>query len=144
MRDPAIAGTRASGAPHAPAGRHWFVDCHGVASNLLADAATLRTLFRRAAEATGARILFDHFHDFGQDGTPGVTGVVLLAESHATIHTWPDAGYAAIDFFLCGAADARAAVALLEHGLAPGRVDVVEHRRGVTGRPTSSGSPPKR
>ncbi len=93
----AFAEPRATFAPH---GRHWLVDCHGVAAPLLADVATLRALLRSAVEAAGARILFDHFHDFGHDGTPGVTGVVLLAESHATIHTWPEAGFAAVDVFL--------------------------------------------
>ncbi len=114
----------------APHGRHWLVDCHGVAAPLLSDVAALRTLLRAAAEAAGARILFDHFHDFGHDGAPGVTGVVLLAESHATIHTWPDAGYAAIDLFLCGAVDPEAALACLDRGLEPAHLVVGEHRRG--------------
>jgi S-adenosylmethionine decarboxylase len=47
-------------------------------------------------------VLFSHFHAFGEG--QGVTGVVLLAESHITIHTWPECGFAAADIFMCGSA----------------------------------------
>lgn len=54
-----------------------------------------------AAEAGGASVLQAHFHPFGSG--KGVTGVVLLAESHITVHTWPEHDYAAFDVFMCGA-----------------------------------------
>ncbi len=133
IRDPqpdAVAATA-----YAPHGRHWLIDCHGVDAALLTDAARLRTLLRDAAEAAGAHILFDHFHDFGGGDVAqaGVTGVVLLAESHATIHTWPEAGFAALDVFVCGAADLERAVACIERGLAPARVVVRREERGTLG-----------
>ncbi|WP_322026327.1 adenosylmethionine decarboxylase [Burkholderia sp. BCC1977] len=58
--------------------------------------------------SSGARVIGAHFHHFG--GEHGVTGVVLLAESHITIHTWPEHGFAAVDAFMCGAARAADAV----------------------------------
>ena len=134
MRDPNVDVAGARPPTHAAHGRHWLIDCHGVAADLLSDAPMLRGLLREAAEAAGARILFDHFHDFGREdaaSTAGVTGVVLLAESHATIHTWPDAGFAAIDVFLCGAVDLDRAVACIERGLRPARVVVKREERGL-------------
>jgi S-adenosylmethionine decarboxylase len=133
MRDPHIRPDEESPAARfAPRGTHWLIDCHGVDAALLTDATTLRKLLRDAAEAAGARILFDHFHDFAHDRSAqaGVTGVVLLAESHATIHTWPETGFAAIDLFLCGATDPERAVAWIERGLAPVRTVVTRQQRG--------------
>jgi len=128
-----VAMDPAGSLPHADHGTHCLIDCHGVDARRLRDTASLRALLRGAAEAAGARILFDHFHDFGGEaaGPGGVTGVVLLAESHATIHTWPDAGFAAIDIFLCGDTDLDRAVAMIERGLLPTRVVVSRTPRGV-------------
>ncbi len=134
-RDPSAADAAPSS--HDARGTHWLVDCHGVDRALLADAAALRVLLREAAEAAGARILFDHFHDFGHGpvdagapSPPGVTGVVLLAESHATIHTWPATGFAAIDLFLCGATDGERAVRVIADAVAPAGVAVRRQPRG--------------
>jgi S-adenosylmethionine decarboxylase len=137
MRDPITTDIAAAASPpFATHGTHWLIDCHGVDARLLTDASALRSLLRDAAEAAGARILFDHFHDFGGDASAqgGVTGVVLLAESHATIHTWPEAGFAAIDLFLCGAAtEPEKAVAHIERGLSPTKMVVKREGRGLGG-----------
>jgi len=102
---------------HQPSGLHVLADLHGVAPALLADAAALDSLLRRAALAAGAHILHGHLHHFGEGG--GVTGVLLLAESHLSIHTWPEAGYAAVDVFMCGAAQPQRAVDEIVQALAP-------------------------
>ncbi len=117
-------------AAHAASGTHWLIDCHGVAGRLLSDAARLEAMLCDAAAAAGAHRLFQHFHRFGHAPDAGVTGVVLLAESHITIHTWPDQGFAAIDLFLCG--DTRPALALkrIEEELAPERIVTVRQARG--------------
>ena len=86
---------------HATPGRHVLADFHGVAAAGLSDAAALERQLLAAADAAGARVLSAHFHHFGEGA--GVTGVVMLSESHISIHTWPEHGYAALDVFMCGA-----------------------------------------
>lgn len=95
-------------------GRHVMVECFGEQATY--SPAALESLLRRAATAGGATVLSCHMHGFG---TSGVTGVALLAESHITVHTWPEAGYAAFDVFMCGRCDADRAVAVLAEA-APG------------------------
>jgi S-adenosylmethionine decarboxylase len=102
---------------HRPAGTHVLADLSGIAAEKLSDCALLEKLLRDAAEAAGAHILFSHFHVFGEG--QGVTGVVLLAESHITIHTWPECGFAAADIFMCGAAQPELALAVITSALQP-------------------------
>ncbi|MYM73465.1 adenosylmethionine decarboxylase [Duganella sp. FT109W] len=104
-------------ATHVASGTHVLADLSGIAADKLSDCAGLETLLRQAAEAAGAHILFSHFHAFG-DGQ-GVTGVVLLAESHITIHTWPECGFAAADLFMCGSAQPELALAIITAALQP-------------------------
>lgn len=79
-------------------GTHVLLDLYGV--QRLDDAAHLDAALRHAADAAGARIIGANFHHFGAG--QGVTGVLLLAESHISIHSWPERGFAAVDLFLCG------------------------------------------
>jgi S-adenosylmethionine decarboxylase len=109
-------------------GTHLLADFHGVATELLRDAKTLERLLRDAAHHAGARVLSSHFHSFGADG---VTGVVLLSESHISIHTWPESAFAAIDVFMCGSARPQRAIAQLTRVLAPKRQLVKEAARGL-------------
>ncbi|AYZ62664.1 adenosylmethionine decarboxylase [Burkholderia multivorans] len=95
-------------APRATLGSHVLADLGGIDAALLRDAARLEAVLTDAARRAGARVIGAHFHHFG--GEHGVTGVVLLAESHITIHTWPEHGFAAVDAFMCGAARAADAV----------------------------------
>jgi S-adenosylmethionine decarboxylase len=107
-----------SAAPiHRPSGSHLLADLSGIAPQRLTSCAEIEQLLRAAAEAAGAHVLHSHFHGFG-DGQ-GVTGVVLLAESHISIHTWPEDGFAAADIFMCGAAQPERALAMLRVALAP-------------------------
>ncbi|MGZ5200403.1 MAG: adenosylmethionine decarboxylase [Telluria sp.] len=100
-----------------PAGVHLLADLHDIEPVLLSDPVRIDLLLRDAALAAGARILHGHFHQFG-DGM-GVTGVLLLAESHISIHTWPENGFAAIDIFMCGAARPERALAIIDEALRP-------------------------
>lgn len=82
----------------------------------LSDAVLIETTLRQAAGAAGAQVLSVHVHPFGEG--MGVTGVALLAESHISIHTWPETGVAAVDLFVCGKdADAVAGLAVITENL---------------------------
>ena len=91
-------------------GTHVLIDVHD--AQRLDEPAHIETILRRAAQAAGATILQAHFHHFGP--AMGVTGVLMLAESHISIHTWPETGFAALDIFMCGAARIDAAFEVIE------------------------------
>src|SRR4029077_7542368 len=114
---------------------HILADLYGVDAALLRDGVALESLLRRAAQDAGARVLGSHFRSFG--ATDGVTGVVLLAESHISIHTWPETGLAAADIFMCGSADPGRALKVLIDGLAPAHQSVHILARGFA-EPTTS------
>ena len=95
----------------------------------LSDVRAVEEALIRAAQESGATVLHSYMHPFGE--REGVSGVVVLAESHIAIHTWPERGYAAVDVFMCGACDPYRAAAVLQEVFAPGRVEISEHRRGI-------------
>ena len=92
-------------------GTHVLAELCDVEPHVLRDSRGIEAALVEAAREAGATVLGAHLHSFG--GAGGVTGVVLLAESHITIHTWPEFGTAAVDAFMCGRADAVRAVALI-------------------------------
>ena len=102
--------------PHLPLGTHLLADLSGIAQEPLRDCAALERLLRDAAIASGAQVLHGHFHSFGPG--QGVTGVLLLAESHISLHTWPEVGFAAVDIFMCGAARPQVALDIISTALA--------------------------
>lgn len=83
----------------------------------LDDEQHIEAILREAAKAAGATVLEIRLHGFGQG--MGVTGVALLAESHISIHSWPEHDFAAIDIFVCGSTcDPQAALEVIRLGLA--------------------------
>ncbi len=108
------------------AGTHLLIDLWG-ARNLDQPDLIDRAL-RQAAIVAGATILHSHFHHFTPNG--GVSGVVVLAESHISIHTWPERHFAAIDIFMCGTCDPRKGIPVLQAAFCPERTDVDEQLRG--------------
>ena len=82
-------------------GRHLIAEFVGCQSDLLDDQQGLETAMKEAVRVSGATIVSTVFHRFNPKG---VSGVVVIAESHISIHTWPEYGYAAVDFFTCGEA----------------------------------------
>jgi S-adenosylmethionine decarboxylase len=104
---------------HLPHGRHLLLDLSGVAAATLRDAVAIEHLLRDAAELSGATPLSAQFHQFGEGA--GVTGVVILQESHISIHTWPEHGFAAVDIFMCGKTQPEDAARHLIGQLQPAR-----------------------
>ena len=84
---------------HAPVGKHCILELYSCSSRKLDDEAFLRSTITNAVQQAGATLLQLISHRFDPQG---VTGLALLAESHLSIHTWPESGYAAVDVFTCG------------------------------------------
>lgn len=108
------------------AGTHLLIDLWG-ASNL-SDPEHIDQTLREAAIVAGATILHGHFHHFTPNG--GVSGVLVLAESHISIHTWPERDFAALDIFMCGECDPHRSLPVLKRAFAPQTVLLDEQRRG--------------
>jgi S-adenosylmethionine decarboxylase len=108
------------------AGMHLLVDVWEARD--ITDPARIDAALRRAALAAGATILHAHFHHFSPNG--GVSGVLVLAESHISIHTWPERDFAAIDIFMCGACDPYLSVPVIREAFQSENVDLTEKRRG--------------
>ena len=98
------------------AGTHLIIDLWDATN--LADPEHIDAVLREAAMATGATILHGHFHHFGPNS--GVSGVLVLAESHVSIHTWPERDYAALDIFVCGECNPYKAIPVLKKGFHAG------------------------
>ncbi|MCK6552109.1 adenosylmethionine decarboxylase, partial [Myxococcota bacterium] len=95
-------------------GRHELVELYDCDPATLDDEAAIATHMLAAARAAGATIITERFHKFAPHG---VSGVVILAESHLTIHTWPEHGYAALDLFTCAMIDSDTCFAALQKAL---------------------------
>ena len=108
------------------AGSHLIIDFWGARN--LDDIRLMDAAFRRAVELCGATLLHIHMHHFTPNG--GVSGVAVLAESHISVHTWPERQYAAFDVFMCGHASPEKAIPVLQEAFQPERVEVREYLRG--------------
>ncbi len=82
-----------------------------------------------AVRTAGATLLHIHLHHFTPNG--GISGVAVLAESHLSVHTWPERGFAAFDVFMCGEAQPLKCLPVLERYFSPGKVHVGQLLRGI-------------
>lgn len=80
-------------------GRHVLAELYGCSEEILNNTAKIEEIMVNAALEAGAEIREVIFHQFNPQG---VSGVVVISESHLAIHTWPEYGYAAVDVFTCG------------------------------------------
>lgn len=109
-------------------GRHHiveFVDCDPEALRFVR---TLKPLVLAATRDCGATIVDHSFHQFEPDG---VSGTILIAESHVSFHSWPEHGYLSLDVFTCGdSMDARGLIRDVRAGVGAAEARVVELKRG--------------
>ncbi|MCH8049050.1 adenosylmethionine decarboxylase [Patescibacteria group bacterium] len=109
------------------AGTHVVADFWN--GRIIESAAEIETLLRGAAAAANSTPLQVSIHTFAPEG---ITGIVLLAESHISIHTWPEINYIAVDVFTCGKdATPKKAIEFLKEALQPKKVKVQELKRGI-------------
>ncbi len=110
-------------------GRHLLVELKGCNVVLLDDLEYLKEHLHRAAVCCGATVVGDSFYQFSPQG---VSGVVNIAESHISIHTWPECGYAALDVFSCGdRVQPEEAVRYMAQAVEAADCSVIELRRGL-------------
>jgi S-adenosylmethionine decarboxylase len=107
------------------AGTHLIIEV--INGTGLDDEARIQQAFRDCVDECGATLLHIHTHKFSPQG---VSGVAVLAESHISVHTWPEIGYGAFDVFMCGDADPWKAVDVLRAAFDAGEVGVKELLRG--------------
>ena len=110
-------------------GKHLLLELNDCDPKLLNDISFIREIMLAAANESGATVLGESFHQFSPQG---VSGVILIAESHLSVHTWPEHGYAGADIFTCGTRvkPERAAEVIIAK-LKPGTHSVILMNRGM-------------
>ena len=125
-------------------GRHLLTEFYGCGHDMLNNVGKIKSLMDEAAVRSGASIVESVFHRYSPHG---VSGVVVIEESHLAIHTWPEYGYAAVDLFTCGEeVDPWKAYAFLKERLEPDststreiiRGEIPEHERDFPLTPAAS------
>jgi S-adenosylmethionine decarboxylase len=94
-------------------GKHYLIDLRDCDPEIIKSVDPTREIVLRAAKECGATILDNYFHQFQP---MGVSGVVLIAESHISVHTWPESGFAAADIFTCGEMKPQVAIDIMREG----------------------------
>ena len=110
-------------------GKHLLLELKDCDKDILNDLSFLKSSLLAAATEAGAVVLGESFHQFNPQG---VSGVVIIAESHLFIHTWPEYGYAAADIFTCGnSVQPEKAAQTLIRKLGAKNHSIVELQRGI-------------
>jgi S-adenosylmethionine decarboxylase len=116
-------------------GRHLIIELFQCDPTILNDQKTLESCLLEAVRISGATTIRPFFHHFAPHG---ISGVVLIAESHFAVHTWPEYGYCALDIFTCGdQIEAHEALLFLREKLGAQNVSTMEIKRGVLDLPRS-------
>lgn len=108
------------------AGRHLIVDLWGACE--LDNLKLMEQTLRDCVQAADATLLHIHLHHFSPNG--GISGVAVLAESHISVHTWPERDFAAFDIFMCGLARPAETIPVINAAFRPKSVEIHEILRG--------------
>ena len=108
-------------------GRHLLVEYMGCNPSTLNSLDRIKSLMKAAAKAANTTIVTSTFKPFDPQG---VSGVVVIEESHLSIHTWPEVGYAAVDFYTCGKGEPEKAHEVLLMGLEATEHELIRVERG--------------
>jgi S-adenosylmethionine decarboxylase proenzyme len=108
-------------------GKHYLVEFTGCDSERLRTIEVVKGPFLEAARVSGATLLGSHFHQFKPDG---VTAMIFIAESHFSLHTWPEHGYVAFDVLTCGVMVPERAIDYLKEFFRAKSVEVRIFSRG--------------
>jgi len=111
------------------AGTHLIIDFWG--AKKLDDLQLMERALRECVIKCGATLLHIHLHHFTPNG--GISGVTVLAESHISVHTWPEREFAAFDIFMCGNARPEEAISILKRAFCPKTINISENLRGIQG-----------
>ncbi len=112
-----------------PLGAHYIIELWDCKAEPLNDLPLIREVMLSAARRAEATIIDDRFHKFAPQG---VSGVVVIAESHLSIHTWPELGYAALDLFTCNLnMPVEECLQSLREAFAAGQMEVKRISRGI-------------
>ncbi len=109
-------------------GRHLIAEFYDCDTAVIDDVAAVAEHLRAAARVIGATVVGEVFHRYAPQG---VSGTLLIAESHMSVHTWPEAGYVAVDIFTCGGLDPRPGFRYLVGALGASSSRMHEILRGV-------------
>jgi S-adenosylmethionine decarboxylase len=109
------------------AGEHLIIDVWDATH--LDDLTLIEDTLRHAVEVSGATLLHIHLHHFTPTG--GVSGVAVLAESHISVHTWPEKNYAAFDVFMCGDTEPEKTISIFQKAFCSNKIEVKEILRGI-------------
>lgn len=118
-------------------GKHVLLELKQCNREVLEDLGEIREILLAAAERAKAKVVGESFHQFSPQG---VSGVVIIAESHLSIHTWPEWDYAAVDIFTCGdSVNTEEAMEFITRSLSCQNLSVLEISRGIVGSHDAQG-----
>lgn len=118
-------------------GRHFIAEFYKCNPHTINDSRAVESIMTEAAVISGATIIKPFFHTFSPQG---VSGIIVIAESHFAIHTWPEHSYAAVDLFSCSDFLYKEALSHIKERFQSVEYSINVINRGITGSPSSQSS----
>lgn len=115
-------------------GRHFLAEFYNCSREILNDKNSIADIMTKAVEASKATVIKPFFHQFSPQG---ISGIIVIAESHLAIHTWPEFRFAAVDLFSCGDFDFTEALRFIRDNLAAEKYSILSIKRGIGVNSTS-------